>query len=94
MDELSLDDVGELLLYWQQHPPVHIQLSALARGLTGAGKASRPSPAGHGPGPSQTAPEPAGAEQLTALLGVPTQKFHPLVHRLSAERPAADPDPN
>jgi hypothetical protein len=88
IDDLSLDAVAELLMYWREHPPVHVQLGALMRGLSGKKPASTNSPSVH----SEFSQDGPGIHEV---LGPPVQTFRPPVRlqqpaQTSAPTPTAD----
>jgi hypothetical protein len=76
IDELSLDDLADLWLYWQDYPPPHVTLmAALGVHKASARRASAGarslSDDGQGGG-SQSA-----MEAVAAVLGPPVGKFRP-----------------
>jgi hypothetical protein len=70
IDDLSLDAVAELLMYWREHPPVHVQLGALMRGLSG----KKPAPTNSLSADGELPQEGAGIHEV---LGPPVQPFRP-----------------
>jgi hypothetical protein len=92
IDELSLDDLADLWTYWGEHPPVHLQLQALA-GAWGAKRTSRTRSAA----PSGAADGAGSMEAIAAILGPPSEKFRHRCRMLpvqaSAQAPDQAPDP-
>jgi len=64
--------VAELLLYWRDHPPVHINLQALVNGFTSPAEGA---PARPRPGSQRSDITPI--DGLAQMLGPPAHKLRP-----------------
>ena len=74
IDELSLDDIADLWMYWREHPPVHISVSAALRawgGKPSSRSVTARSQANEGAGGT------SAMEAVAAILGPPVHKFRP-----------------
>ena len=69
IDRLSLDDVAELLLYWAEHPPVHVTAHALLVGL-GGGAPSKSSGRAAARPASDAQAQDMSAGEFSQLIGV------------------------
>lgn len=82
--------MAELLLYWREHPPVHINLQALVNGFTGPADGAT---ARKRPGAQSTDITPI--DGLSQMLGPPSQKLRPPCRMLptTAVQSSAQPIP-
>lgn len=85
--------MADLLLYWQDHPPTHITVAAIARGLSGGGSGHKSSHSSGRVGPGE-ASGPGSMEQLATMLGPPAERFRPPCRMLTpaANDPATTAD--
>lgn len=83
IDALSIDDIADLLLYWRDHPPVHISAHAIVIGLGGGA-----APSSGSTGKQQPADDGASAmDQVSMIFGPPVNKFRPPCRMLAPPAP-------